>query len=228
VAIKDSADKWVRGKPTQAIIIIALVGVIVGGLVGLGVGFKIEQNRTSSDVKRLHAQLNAAAAGGSAGGSGGSGVSLTGPVGQRTGKITAVGTDSLTISTKRQGPQKIQTSSTTVFEKAVKGTTADIAVGRHVLVTIVATDVIVLPEGSKLGREVASVGSESFTLKKPNGDRSGQLSLTKVKVVNTLAPAKLSDFKVKDAVFAGGRTAGKGKFAATEVILLDPKSGFAD
>ena len=224
MAIKESADKWVRGKPTQAIVIIALVGVIVGGLVGLGVGFKIEQNRTSSDVKRLHAQLNAAAAGGS----GGSGVNLTGPVGQRTGKVTAVGTDSLTISTKRQGPQKIQTSPTTVFEKAVKGTTADIAVGRHVLVTIVATDVIVLPEGSKLGREVASVGSESFTLKKPNGDRSGQLTLAKVKVVNTLVPAKLSDFKVKDAVFAGGRTAGKGAFAANEVILLDPNSGFAD
>ena len=224
MAIKDSADKWVRGKPTQAIIIIAVVGVIVGGLVGLGVGFKIEQNRTSSDVKRLHSQLNAAAAGGS----GGSGVNLTGPVGQRTGKVTAVGTDSLDIATKRQGPQKIQTSSTTVFEKAVKGTTADIAVGRHVLVTIVATDVIVLPEGSKLGREVASVGSESFTLKKPNGDRSGQLTLAKVKVVYTLVPAKLSDFKVKDAVFAGGRTAGKGAFAATEVILLDPNSGFAD
>ena len=224
MAIKDSADKWVRGKPTQAIVIIALVGVIVGGLVGLGVGFKIEQNRTSSDVKRLHAQLNAAAAGGS----GGSGVNLAGPVGQRTGKVTAVGPASLTLSTPRQGPQKIQASPTTVFEKAVKGTTADIAVGRHVLVTIVATDVIVLPEGSKLGREVASVGSESFTLKKPNGDRSGQLTLAKVKGVYTLVPAKRSDFKVKDAVFAGGRTAGKGAFAATEVILLDPNSGFAD
>ena len=62
MAIKDSAEGWVRGKPVLAMVVVALIGAVVGGVIGLGVGFKVEQSRTRDDVKRLQQQIKSSGA----------------------------------------------------------------------------------------------------------------------------------------------------------------------
>ena len=213
VAIKDSAENWVRGKPMQAIVLIAAAGIVLGGIVGLGAGWKIEQNRTKDDVKRLKAG-GAAAAG-------------TGALGQRVGKVSAVTDGTLTLVTKKSGTQAIHTTTLTTVEKTAKGTPADITVGRRVLLTLNGNDVIVLPAGSKLGRLVSNVTTDSFSVAKPSGGRGAQIKTSNVKVVSTVAPGKLTDVKSGTLVLAGGRAPDKSSFNATEVIVLPSGSAFA-
>ena len=57
MTIKDSTEGWVRNKPALAMVAVAAVGLVVGGLIGLGVGYKIEKNRVQDDVQRLQSQL---------------------------------------------------------------------------------------------------------------------------------------------------------------------------
>jgi hypothetical protein len=204
-------------------ILIAAVGIVVGGVVGLGVGFKIEQNRTRSDVKKLRTQLQAAQKA-----PGASGPSASASLGQRVGKVTKVAGTTVTVATKRQGSQDLLTTATTQIEKAAKGSTTDIVVGRRVLVTVAGADVIVLPTTSQLGRVVSSVGSSSFTIAKTNNAKAGSVSMGSVKEVDTISTAALSDVKVGAEVLAGGRTASaKNAFNAAEIILLPAASGFA-
>ena len=223
MAIKDSAETWVKGKPAQALIVIAVIGLLFGGIIGLGAGYQVEKNRTKSDVNKLKAQI--AKGGGSGGGSGGVGPS--GPLGQSVGTVKTVGSDSLTVATKRKGTVEFKTTATTQFEQTAAGKTTDIAVGRRILVTITGREVIVLDQGSKLGRLVTNVGSDSFSIAKPNGGAGAKLTLANVKSVSTLSSAKFADFKSGDEVLAGGRDAGKAAFSAVEIIKLPAGSGFA-
>jgi hypothetical protein len=222
VSIKDSAETWVRGAPGQAMILVAAVGIVVGGVAGLGAGFKIEQNRTRSDVKKLRAELATKSSGT------GATPTASASLGQRIGKVTKASGATITVSTKRQGSQKLITSGTTQFEQTAKGSTADIVVGRRVLVTVPGTAVIVLPTTSQLGRTVSSVGSSSFAIAKTNNAKAGSVSMSNIKEVDTVSTATLSSVKVGSDVLAGGRSAAtKGSFNAAEVILLPVGSGFA-
>jgi hypothetical protein len=203
-------------------ILIAAVGIVVGGVAGLGAGFKIEQNRTRSDVKKLRAQLA------NHSGSGATTPTGSAALGQRIGKVTKSAGGTITITTKRQGAQDLLTTATTQFEKAAKGSTTDIVVGRRVLVTVSGANVIVLPTTSQLGRPVTSVGSDSFAIGKTNNAKAGAVSMTNIKEVDTISAAKAADVTVGAEVLAGGRTAtAKGSFNASEVILLPAGSGFA-
>lgn len=215
--IKDSAETWIRGKPAQAAVIIAAVGLVLGGVIGLGAGYTIEKNRTKADVDRLKAALKA----------GGKPVTVSGTLGQSVGKVTAVGTDTITVDTKRKGSQEFRTTAETRFEQAVKGATSDITVGSRVLVTINGREVIILSDTSKIGRKVLTVGSDSFSIAKPNGGPGAKLMLENVKSVSKLSPANFSDIKTGSSVLAGGREANKDAFNAVEVILLESGSGFA-
>ena len=220
MSIKESAETWVRGAPSQALVLVAAVGIVLGGVAGLGAGFKIEQSRTRSDVKRLRVQLAQAGSGATP--------SPSTALGQRIGKITATSAGSITVTTKRQGSQELRTTSTTQFEQAVKGSKADIVVGHRVLVTVAGDSVIVLPDTSRLGRAVTNVGSDSFTIAKTNNAKAGTVPMTSVKVVDTVTTSKPAEFKIGDQVLSGGRTAsGKNAFDAVEVILLPAGSGFA-
>jgi hypothetical protein len=214
VAIKDSVENWVRGKPMQAVVLIAAGGIVIGGVVGLGAGWKIEQNRTKDDVKRLQASGKVA--------------NGTGPLGQRTGKVSAITEGTLTVVTKNKGNQAVKTTTLTNVEQASKGTPADITVGRRLLLTTDGHDVIVLAQGSKLGRLVTSVTTSSFAVAKQDGSRGANIKTADVKVVDTLAPAKLTDVKTGSLVIAGGRAAGGNAFNASEVILLPDGSAFAN
>jgi hypothetical protein len=199
----------------QAVVLIAAGGIVLGGVVGLGAGWKIEQNRTKNDVKRLQASGGASATG-------------SGPLGQRTGTVSAITDGTLTLVTKKSGTQAVKTTTLTNVEQASKGTPADITVGRRLLLTLNGNDVIVLSKGSKLGRLVTSVTTDSFAVAKPNGSRGVNIKTANVKVVDTLAPAKLTDVKTGSLVLAGGRASGKTAFNASEVILLPDGSAFAN
>src|SRR5436190_8640260 len=91
VAIKDSAESWVRGKPVLAMVVVALIGAVVGGVIGLGIGFKVEQSRTRDDVKRLREQIKNSGA-----------ANPNGPIGQRIGEVTGSSAGSLSLNTKLQ------------------------------------------------------------------------------------------------------------------------------
>jgi hypothetical protein len=215
VAIKDSAEGWVRGKPVLAMVVVALIGAVVGGVIGLGIGFKVEQSRTRDDVKRLREQIKSSGA-----------VNPNGPISQRVGEVTGSSAGSLSLNTKLQGAQQITTTAATPYEKPAAAKTADIAVGRRVLVATGGREVIVLPAASKLGRVVASVGSDTFAITNKHG-KQVKVKLKNVQKVYTLTKAKAADAKVGADVLVGGRSAGKNAFAAIEVIVLPANSSFS-
>src|SRR5262245_54343901 len=101
---------------------VAAVGLVVGGFVGLGVGYNVEKNRVQDDVQRLQQQLRDAGA-----------TASSEKVVQRVGEVKAVSGPTLTVKTRLQGDQDIQTASAT-FVKTADGKTTDIAVGKKILV----------------------------------------------------------------------------------------------
>jgi hypothetical protein len=195
-------------------VIVALLGAVIGGVIGLGVGFKVEQSRTRKDVKRLQAKLNEKGV-----------VNQQGPLGNRVGRVTAASAGLLSVSTKLQGTQQVHTTATTPFEKTAAAKVADIAVGSRVLVSPGGHEVIILASSSKLGRVVSSVGSKDFAITNKKG-KQVKVKLTNVQKVYKLTPATSADAKVGTEVLVGGRGAGKTGFSAVEIIVLPAGSSF--
>jgi hypothetical protein len=216
MSFKTSAEEWVRKGPSAALALAAVAGLVVGGVIGLGAGYKVEQNRTRSAVKKLHAQIN------SLGGS----TSATTKVGQRVGKVTASAASSITISAKKTGTTVLTTSSTTVFETVVKGTIGDVQAGKRILVSVGGKEIIVLPTTSRLGRLVTAVSSTAIKLQKATGSGTVGVATKNVKTVETLKTATASAVTVGKDVFVAGKQAGKGAFDTIEVIVLPAGSGF--
>jgi len=215
VAIKDSTETWVRSKPMLAMVAVAAVGLVIGGVIGLGVGYKVEQGRTRDDVKRLQQQIKDSGA-----------ANPNAKVVQRVGSITGVSGTTLTVKTKLQGPQSVQTTATTPFEKTVAGTAADVAVGKKVLVATGGHEVIILPTTSEIGRPVSSVASDGFSVSNKKG-KTVKVKTANVTKVYTLTPGKSTDAKVGTDVIVAGRGAGNNGFAAAEVIILPAGSAFS-
>ena len=214
MSIKTSADEWVRKGPTQAIAVVAVVGIIVGGLIGLGVGFKIEQSRTKDQVNKL--QKQAASLG-----------VVIGSLGRRVGPVTATSAKTLTVTTKKDGSQTLETTPQTLIGRATAGTIADVHPGRRILVTNGGSEIIVLSATSRLGRPVTNVGSAAITVKNEKNGKSGTIKVAGVHRVATLKPAKLADVSKGDQVMAFGRAKDGKTFSTVEVILLPDGSGFA-
>ena len=215
MAIKDSAESWVRSKPMLATGIIALAGIVIGGVIGLGVGYKIEQKRTRSDVQALQKKLKAKGV-----------VNPEAPLHVRVGTVSSASPGTLVLKTTRQGGQQIHVTATTPFEKTAAAATADIAVGRRVLVSKGAHEVIILSSTSSLGRVVGNVGSDTFSVTNAAG-KQVKVKLANVQKVYKLVAAKGSDAKTGALVLAGGRGAGTNGFAAVEIIVLPAGSAFS-
>jgi hypothetical protein len=219
MSIKDSADEWVRKGPTQAIAVVAAVGLVIGGLIGVGVGYKVEQSRIKSDVKKLQTRLRAATVPATNG---------KRALGQRVGTVTTTSGANITLTTKKRGAQVLVTNPSTVFETAVRGTIADVRSGRRVLITAGGNEIVVLPVASKLGRVVSAVASDFIKVAAGNGAPASRIDTPKVHRVETLKPAKFADVGKDDKVLAGGRATNGDNFAATEVIVLPADSGFTN
>lgn len=219
MSIKTSTDEWVRKGPTQAIAVVAAVGIIVGGLVGFGVGFKVEQSRTKDEVKKLQQQAAKAKAPAR--------VPL-GALGQRIGEVTAASGPTITLTTKRNGAQTLATTATTRYETTERGTIADVHSGDRILVTPGGAEIIVLSPDSELGRKVTKIDSSSIKIAKASGFPAGNLKTTDVHRVDTVKPAKLADVGTGDSVLAGGRAKDEKSFNTIEVIVLPDGSAFAN
>lgn len=160
-------------------------------------------------------------------------VTTTGPspmgvLGRRVGKVTVIGTDTITIVTKLIGAVQLRTPSATKYERAVTGNRANITVGLRVLITLRGADVLVLPQDSRVGRLVTNVASGSFSIARLTLKRVQTILFSNVKEVETIASAKRSDLKPGSEVFAAGRQAGRSKFNPVEVILLPAGSPFGN
>jgi hypothetical protein len=224
VAIKDSADRWVRDKPVPAMVSIVIAGLVVGGVVGLGAGYKIEQNRVASGVNRLKAQVNAGHR---------TKTKTTSPAAkrlslsnERIGSVTAIGTGTIGLRTKRLGVVQVQTTNATQFEKATSGSRSAITVGSRAVLTI-GGDVLVFSSGSLLGRQITKVAPNSFTLAKVNSTGPTTVSFAKLKVFDVLSAAQRSDIKQGSSLMVSGHGSTNSGFDAVEVILLPTGSGFA-
>jgi hypothetical protein len=213
VTIKDSAESWVRSKPVLAMVAVGAVGLVVGGIVGLGVGYKVEKNRVQDDVQRIQQQLRDA------------GVTTSNQkVVQRVGEITAVSGSTLTVKTKLQGDQDIGTASAS-FQKPVDGEASDIAVGKRVLVAKGGREVIVLNDDAEIGGEVTRVTDDGFTVSFKQG-RSADVKSSTVDTVYKLGTAESADAKVGAGVVIAGKATGTDGFQAVEVIVLPAGSAF--
>ena len=223
VAVKDSVANWLRAISTRAMPLVAM-GIATGLVVGIGAGYKIEQNRTQSDVSRLKAQIKQIKHAKS--GTTNVAVKRSGPFNQRLGTVTAVGADTIRVATKRLGVVQLHSTSATHFERASLGTKTDITIGRRALLTL-SGDVLVLARGSLLGRPITKVASDSFSITKAVGIGTATISFAKVKVIDTTSAVTRSDIKTGTVVLAGGHAAGQRLFDAAEVIVIPAASGFA-
>jgi hypothetical protein len=213
VTINESAQGWVRNKPVLALVAAAAVGLVVGGLVGLGVGYKIEKNRVQKDVQRLQSQLKAAGV-----------VNPSGKVAQRVGQITGSSGNTLTVKTKLQGTQDITTTADTKFEKTTEAQISDVAVGNKVLVSVGGKEVIIVPDDSEIGREVSKVDDDGFTVEGKKG-KTAPVKTKNVTKVYKLESGTSADAKVDSDVIIATK-AGDSGLQALEVIVLPADSAF--
>jgi hypothetical protein len=176
----------------------------------------------SSGGKKPSTTTNKAGSGGATGTKGAAAAKAH----KRVGKVTAVGAGTITVAVKRLGTLQLHTTTATKIERAGTGTAAAIAAGDRVLV-VHGNDVIVLPHDSKIGRLVTHVSKRSFTIAKRKGKKAATISLAKAAVIETTAPAAMSDLKTNSEVLVVVRGKGKGATDATEIILLPPGSPFA-
>jgi len=116
-----------RGIAPVVTALIAIGALVVGGLVGVGIGWKLEQQRVKDDVKNIR------------------------PV----GKVVALSDDSITVQLNTgAGRKTFALTDATVVDKADSGATADIKEGSTVFVRtrrgdngkLEAAQVVVLPQ----------------------------------------------------------------------------------
>ena len=213
----ETSSNWYRGRPVLSMIVVGVVGLVVG----LGAGYKIEQSRTRSDVNRLKAQIHNTAATGTK-----PIASHSGLLDERVGKASVVKAGSVTVVTRKGRSFQVQTTGAK-FERAVSGRKTDIAVGHRVLVSGSGSDVLVLPPTSLLGRLVTHVAGNSFSVKKAGASGVTTILLSKVKSIDTVSGAKSTDLETGGDLLASGRGSSKTAFSAVEVILLPSGSAFA-
>ncbi len=120
------------GVSRTMLIVGVVVALAVGGLIGVAIGWKVEQHRVKDDLANVR------------------------PV----GKVTAVNGDSLTVALQSSsGSRTFVITGDTVIDRARTGGTGDVAKGSTVLVKnfhnakgqLQASEIVVLPDSSKLG-----------------------------------------------------------------------------
>jgi hypothetical protein len=122
-----------RGGVSRTVLTVGIVAALaVGGLIGVAVGWKVEQHRVKDDLANVR------------------------PV----GKVTAVDGDSVTVALESSsGTRTYVITGDTVIDHARKGGTGDVAKGSTVLVKnfhngkgqLQASEIVVLPDSSKIG-----------------------------------------------------------------------------
>jgi hypothetical protein len=159
---KRGLDQPIKRMSTAALIGSGVVILLVGLVVGLGAGYKIEQSRTKSDVKKLKAAATTPTPDATPATSATT-VRLSGKVGSTKGGVVTL--------TSASGTRTMATKSSTIVVKALPGNLSDITAGQRVLWQATpgqsthAEEIVVLPSDAKLGSSVVSVSPTSMQLK---------------------------------------------------------------
>ncbi|MGZ8724795.1 MAG: hypothetical protein ACXWYG_12215 [Aeromicrobium sp.] len=116
-----------------SLILSVLVALALGGLAGVAIGWKVEQNRVKDDIRNIR------------------------PV----GTVTAVNGNSVTVRLKTSSGTRTYTlTGRTTVDTAQTGTAADVVEGATVLVKtgrddegkLEATEIVVLPDSTTFGK----------------------------------------------------------------------------
>jgi len=195
--------------------------LVIGLVVGLAAGYKIEQQRTKDDIASAKAAAKAAPAGAA---EGAKSVRLVGKVG-----VTAP--DSVTITVDGTKTMRFVTTPTTVVVKAASGTAGDITSGSRVVwkpkegQLTEAEEVIVLPADAKMGSLVVSATPDSMTFKSNGKDVTVS---TKGATISKVSTAKTTDIATGGKVVAQTRRTDPTTLSAVEVIVLPKSSKFVE
>jgi hypothetical protein len=214
----------IKGMSFGALIGSAVAILVVGLVIGLAAGYKIEQTRTKNDVNRLKEANKATGSKPSKNApppTATTSVRLAGTVGTATnGTVTLSGGTS---------PQTFQTDTTTAVVRATPGSASDITAGQRVVwqgksgQLTQAAEVIVLPADAKIGSVVVSATPTSMQITSSNGNLTINTSGATVDKVTTAA---LTDVTPGNKIVAQARLAGSTD-TAIEIILLPSSSKFA-
>lgn len=222
----DSAKTWMNERPKQAMAGVAIIAILVGIVLGFGAGYKVEHDRTASDVSRLKKASPSASktTKTTKPATGGKVKPAANGQTRRVGEVTAASATSITLKTKT-GSVTVALSSSTPIDKLSKGSLNDVVVGRRALVAP-GPEILILREGSTLGRSVKTKTSDSVTLAAENGLPAGKLKSTSSTPVDTVTNGAATDIKVGDHVLVFG-TAKSGAVTATQVIIVPTTSKFS-
>jgi hypothetical protein len=158
-----------------------------------------------------------------------------GPGGGVNGKVTAVGTNSLTVLTTDSKSVAVTTSSSTTVTVAATGASgslSDIVVGSQVEVrgpqstdgSVTAEAITLLPSGDQLGGRVTAVSDLTITVQAPGGTSSKIVTTSSTTFRKGTASASLSDVTTGVDVRAFG-TLSSGTLTATVVVIQDAPAG---
>ena len=191
--------------------------LVVGVVVGLGAGYKIEQNRVKNDVKAAEARASKKAAAQTQG-------QAPNPNVQLRGKVAATTAKEVTLTV----PQQFTTNQATIVFKATLGTPTDITTGAQVVWNAKkgqptqAEGVIVLPAKARMGWSVVNASANSMTIK--SGTKTVTVSTTGA-TVETVTSAKATDIATGAKLVTQARQTKK-TLTALEVIVLPSTSTF--
>jgi hypothetical protein len=213
---RDSAGRmsdWARRTPGAAVAVVGAVALLIGTAVGFGIGYKVEQSRTRADVTRLKQNVASLTP---------TTTTATGAFARRAGRVTAVTSNSLTV-TLADGKHLTITTTSAAVDQATKGTRSDLAAGRRLLATPKVREILVLPIGSKVGLPVTAVANGVVTVTSPKG-RNTKLKTTNDTVVDVASRGTGSDLAVGANIVAFGQGT---PFDAVEIIIVPGGSAFA-
>jgi hypothetical protein len=221
----DSVKERIERRPKQAVLVTAIVAVLIGGVIGLAVGYKVEHDRKAShkSTKTTKTTLPKSTKTTKTTKPGGAAAATN----RAQGTVTATAAGSITIKTLQGSSVKLNLSKTTIVDKAAKGTHTDVTSGRHVLVKAPGVEVLVLRTGSSEGRAVISLSPSSMGLAAGNGLPAGTVKLSGATVIDRVSPATAADVKTGDRILALGTTGSPAVRNVDVVIILPASSKFA-
>jgi hypothetical protein len=221
----DSVKERIERRPKQAVLVTAIVAVLIGGVIGLAVGYKVEHDRktshkSSKTTKTTKTTLPKSTKTTKPGGA-------AAATNRADGTVTATASGSITIKTVQGLSVKLNLTKATVVDKAAKGTRTDVTSGRHVLVKAPGVEVLVLRIGSSNGRAVTSISPSSMGLAAGNGLPAGTVKLSGATVIDKVSPATSADVKTGDRIIALGTTGSPAVRNVDVVIIVPASSKFA-
>ncbi len=153
-----------------------------------------------------------------------------------SGKVTAVGTDTLTVLTADSKSVAVTTSSSTkveILDTGASGSLSDIVVGSQVEVhgpqnqdgSVTAEVIILLPAGDELHGRVTAINDKTITIQAPGGTSSTIVTTTNTTFRKGQDAASLSDVAVGQELRAFGALQTDGSLTATLVLIHEGPGG---